>query len=161
MLQAEIGSAKVTAAGSFPTRGHLMPDFTLSSSDGKQVSLYDYRGRSNLVLLFAGRAQDSAEDSLLSALPTRYREITDTDSEVVVVVAESVDQAARTFAARCSFRFQFCRIRICGFITWSEHLARRRCQLPHFTLLTGFWRYLPCGARASETGPTSPKFSHG
>src|SRR5947207_9023912 len=93
MLQAEIGSAKVTAAGSFPTRGHLMPDFTLSSSDGKQVSLYDYRGRSNLVLFFAGRAQDSAEDPLLRALPERYREITDTDSEAVVVVAESAGQA--------------------------------------------------------------------
>ena len=52
MLQAEIGSAKVTAAQSFPTRGHLMPDFTLSSSDGKQVSLDDHRGRSNLVLFF-------------------------------------------------------------------------------------------------------------
>ena len=61
MLQAEIGSAKVTATGSLPTRGHLMPDFTLPSSDGKQVSLYDYRGRSNLVLFFAGRTQDSAE----------------------------------------------------------------------------------------------------
>ena len=53
MLQAEIGSAKVTAAKSFPTRGHLMPDFTLSSSDGKQVSLYDNRGRSKLVLFFS------------------------------------------------------------------------------------------------------------
>jgi peroxiredoxin len=50
MLQAEIGSGKVTAAESPPTRGHLMPDFTMSSSDGRQVSLYDYRGRSNLVL---------------------------------------------------------------------------------------------------------------
>ena len=35
MLQAEIGSAKVTAGESLPTRGHLMPDFTLPSSDGK------------------------------------------------------------------------------------------------------------------------------
>ena len=57
MLQAEIGSAKVTAAESLPTRGHLMPDFTLSASDGKQVSLYDYRGRSNLVLFLATRAK--------------------------------------------------------------------------------------------------------
>lgn len=104
MLQAEIGSAKVTAVGSFPTRGHLMPDFTLSSSDGKQVSLYDYRGRSNLVLLFAGRAQDSAEDPLLSALPTHYREITDTDSEVIVVVAESIEKAQEF---RCKMHFPF------------------------------------------------------
>ena len=93
MLQAEIGSAKVTAAKSFPTRGHLMPDFTLSSSDGKLVSLYDYRGRSNLVLFFAGRAKDSTDSPLLSALAKRYGEIAETDSEVLVVLAESVAQA--------------------------------------------------------------------
>jgi peroxiredoxin len=93
MLQAEIGSAKVTAAESFPTRGHLMPDFTLSSSDGKQVSLYDYRGRCNLVLFFAGRTKDSSDSPLLSALAQRYGEIAATDSEVVVVLAESVAQA--------------------------------------------------------------------
>ena len=93
MLQAEIGSAKVTAAKSFPTRGYLMPDFTLSSSDGKQVSLYDYRGRSNLVLLFAGRTKDSTDSPLLSALAKSCAEIAETDSEVVVVVAESVAQA--------------------------------------------------------------------
>lgn len=93
MLQAEIGSAKVTPAESFPTCGHVMPDFTLSSSCGKQVSLYDYRGRSNLVLYFAGRIKDSADDPLLIALAKRYGEIAETDSEVVVVLGESVAQA--------------------------------------------------------------------
>ena len=70
-----------------------MPDFTMSSSDGRQVSLYDYRGRSNLVLFVAGRAQDSAEDPLLSALSKRYREITDTDSGALAVMTDSVGQA--------------------------------------------------------------------
>ena len=93
MLQAEIGSARVTAGESLPSRGHLMPDFTLPSTDAKQVSLYDYRGRSNLVVFFASPSQDSAEKQLLSALAERYREITDADSEVVVVVAESIEQA--------------------------------------------------------------------
>ncbi len=93
MLQAEIGSAKVTAAKSFPTRGHLMPDFTLVSSCGKQVSLYDYRGRSNLVLHFAGRTKDSDDGPLLSALAQRYSEVAEAGSEVVVVLAESVVQA--------------------------------------------------------------------
>ena len=93
MLQAEIGSAKVTAPESLPTRGHLMPDFTLSSSDGKQVSLYDYRGRSNLVLFFGGRTKDFTDSPLLSALAKRYGDIAETDSEVVVVLAESVAQA--------------------------------------------------------------------
>jgi len=94
MFQAEIRSARVTAAESFPTGGHLMPDFTLSSSDGNQVSLYDYRGRSNLVLFFdGGRIKHRADGPLLSALAKRYGEIAKTDSEVVVVLAESVAQA--------------------------------------------------------------------
>ncbi len=104
MLQAQIGSARVTAKESLPTRGHLMPGFTLPSSDGKQVSLYDYRGRSNLALLFVGLGQDSGENQLLSALAKRYREITDTDSEVVVVVAESIRQAEEF---RCKMQFPF------------------------------------------------------
>ena len=93
MLQAEIGSARVTAAESLPTHGHLMPDFTLSSSDGKQVSLYDYRGRCNLAIYFAGSAQDSVNSPLLSALAKRYGEIAEIDSEVLVVLAESTVQA--------------------------------------------------------------------
>jgi peroxiredoxin len=93
MLQAEIGSARVTEAKGFPTRGHLMPDFALPSSDGRQVSLYDYRGRSNLVRLFAARTKDSTDSLLLGALAKRYREIAETDSEVVAVLAESVAQA--------------------------------------------------------------------
>jgi thioredoxin-dependent peroxiredoxin len=104
MLQAEIGSARVTAAGSFPSRGHLMPDFTLLSSCGKQVSLYDYRGRSNLVLYFAGRAKDSTDRPLLSALFKRYGEIAETGSEVVVVVSESTAQADE-FRRRMHFPF--------------------------------------------------------
>src|SRR5579864_6679644 len=104
MLQAEIGRTKVTAAKTFPARGHLMLDFTMSSSDGRQVSLYDYRGRSNLVLFVAGRAQDSAEDPLLSALSKRYREITDTDSEALAVMADSVGQAEE-FRRKMHFPF--------------------------------------------------------
>ena len=104
MLQAEIGSARVTAGESLPTRGHLMPDFTLPSSDGKQVSLYHYRGRSNLALFFVGLGQDYGENQLLSALAKRYREITDTDSEVVVVVAESIRQPEE-FCRKMQFPF--------------------------------------------------------
>jgi peroxiredoxin len=104
MLQAEIGSARVTAGESLPTRGHLMPDFTLTSSDGKEISLYDYRGRSNLVVFFAGRGKDSAENTLLSALAKHYGEIGDTDSEVVLVVAESIGQAEE-FRRKMQFPF--------------------------------------------------------
>jgi peroxiredoxin len=81
-----------------------MPDFTLPSSDGKQVSLYDYRGRSNLVVFFAGRGQDPTENTLLSALAERYGEIADTDFEVVLVLAESIGQA-NEFRRKMQFPF--------------------------------------------------------
>jgi len=47
----------------------------------------------NLVLFLAGRTEDRADSPVLSALAKRYDEIAETDSEVVVVVAESVAQA--------------------------------------------------------------------
>ena len=70
-----------------------MPDFTLLSSNAKQVSPYDYRGRANLAPFFLGRVQDAGDNALLSALAARYGEIAETDSEIVVVLAESVAQA--------------------------------------------------------------------
>jgi peroxiredoxin len=45
------------------------------------------------VLFFAGRTRDSTDSPLLSTLANRYGEIAETDSEVVVVLAESVAQA--------------------------------------------------------------------
>ena len=47
----------------------------------------------NLVLFLAGRTEDHADSPVLSALAKRYGEIAETDSEVVVVVAESVAQS--------------------------------------------------------------------
>jgi len=93
MLQAEVGSAKLTPASSYPSRGHVMWDFTLPSAEGKQVSLYDYRGRCNLVLLFAGDADNIGDEKFLSTLVQHYTEIRDQDSEVLLVIACSREQA--------------------------------------------------------------------
>ncbi len=93
MLQAEIGSATVTSNQSLPSRGHRLADFTLSSSQGAQVSLYDYRGRSNLVLFFAARPETSPEKGLLQALTEHYGEIGDADSEVIAVAAAQPEKA--------------------------------------------------------------------
>jgi hypothetical protein len=150
MLQAEIGRARVTAAESLPTRGHLMPDFTLSSSDGKQVSLYDYRGRSNLLLCFAGRTEDRADSPVLSALAKRYvrsrRQIRRSS-----LYWQNPSHKQTNLSGRCTFRFRFYPIRICGFTTWSERLARGRSRPPRSTLLTGFCRCQPYGALAPGT----------
>ncbi len=96
MLQAEIGSARIVMPESLPTPGHLMADFILPSSDGKHISIYDYRGRSNLVLFFAGRPQDPAEQNLLSDLKQHYSQIRDADSEAVAILASTVSTAAES-----------------------------------------------------------------
>lgn len=95
MLQSEVGSAKLTPAHSFPARGRLMCDFTLPSAEGGQVSLYDYRGHSNLVLFFAGAADHLGENGFLSTLVQRYAEIRGQDSEILLVLACSREQAER------------------------------------------------------------------
>jgi hypothetical protein len=77
MWQAEIGNAKVTAANSLPGRGNLMCDFTSRSTRGTPVSPYDYRGRSSLVLFFAGPATHGVQKILCSSLVARYLEIRD------------------------------------------------------------------------------------
>jgi peroxiredoxin len=92
MHQAEVGSAQLTPAHRTPSRGHLMPDFTLPSTEGKQIGLYDYRGRSGLVLFFAADADHPEEQRLIDNLGEHYAEIREQDSEVLIVVTCSREQ---------------------------------------------------------------------
>jgi len=96
MQQAEIGRARVTDKHSLPTRGHVMHDFTLPSTDGKRISLYDYRGHANLVLIFAGDVGQTTEKEFLSGLVQHYAEIRTQDTEVLLVLAGSREHAERT-----------------------------------------------------------------
>ncbi len=95
MLQAEVGSAKLTPSHRFPAPGHLISDFTLPATGGGQVSPYDYRGRSALVIFFAGDANQSQTRELLSALTGHKAEIRDRDSEVLVILSYGPGQAEK------------------------------------------------------------------
>ena len=92
-MQAEIGRAKLTPAHSIPSRGHMMCDFTLPLIEGKPISLFDYRGRANLVVFFAGDPDHTEGQRLLSSLAEHYAEIRDQDSEVLLVLACSRERA--------------------------------------------------------------------
>jgi peroxiredoxin len=95
MLQAEVGSAKMTEEGVYPSRGHLMRDFTLPSMEGGPVSPYDYRGHSNLVLIFAGDVGQTGEQAYLSDLAQHSAEIRDQNAQLLLVLACSRKQAKR------------------------------------------------------------------
>lgn len=95
MRQAEVGSAKLTEEGVYPSRGHLIRDFTLPSTGGKPVSPYDYRGRSNLVLIFAGDVGQTGVQAYLAGLAQRSAAIRDQNAEMLLVLACSRERAER------------------------------------------------------------------
>lgn len=139
MLQAEVGSAKITPAHSYPTRGQVVHDFTLPSTDGKRISLQDYRGHFSLVLIFAGDPSQITEKKCLSELVQRYSEIREADAEVLLVLACSREraeatghQAKRPFPVLADEDLQVHK-RTCKSIKRSEHSIPGRSPPRHFT----------------------------
>jgi hypothetical protein len=55
MTQAELAGGMANAPEARPGKGQLIRDFTLTSTLGQPISLSDYRGHSNLVLIFGER----------------------------------------------------------------------------------------------------------
>ena len=91
MLQAEIAGRMVAGEGQ-PMVGTLLRDFRLPSSSGGEVQLSEYRGRANLVLVFAGSG-DSARE-LLSELELRREELAGNEARALAVVAQSRQKAS-------------------------------------------------------------------
>lgn len=131
MLQAEVGGAKLTPASSYPSRGHVMCDFTLPCTEGKQISLYDYRGHSNLVLFFAGDADHIGEEN-------SSRPLCSTTLKLEIKIRRycwswSVPDSKRNEPSiRCNCRFPFWLTKICKSIRHSGHSAPKRPLLPRF-----------------------------
>ena len=84
MLQAEVGGGgRVDPEEGLQKPGYLIRDFVLMSAQGGRVQVSDYRGRSNLVLVFTGQA--GAECDFLRDAAGRYQDFTEQDAVVVAV----------------------------------------------------------------------------
>jgi peroxiredoxin len=92
MTQAEIAGGTVTPLNELPSKGHRLQDFELPSALGRNIRLSDYRGRSNLVLIFAGDGSETTK--LLVELAREYGDIKEEDCEVLVVVRLSLERSA-------------------------------------------------------------------
>jgi len=90
MWQAEIAGGQVTSAGELPTKGRLLPAFELISAAGRLIQLSDYRGRSNLVLLFTDH--EAATARLLTEMAQRYEEFKREEAEIVAVAKCSTEE---------------------------------------------------------------------
>lgn len=93
MSQAEIAGGKLTTGDELPSKGHRVPEFELPSSEGKQVRLSDYRGRSNLVVILTDERSETEE--LLTVLGSEYAEIQNEDAEVLAIMPVPYQEACR------------------------------------------------------------------
>ena len=59
LTQAEIAGRIFKTAEERPVKGELLRDFELTSTKGRKISISDYRGRANLVLVFADASTGS------------------------------------------------------------------------------------------------------
>ena len=84
MLQAEVGGGgRVGPKEGLQKPGYLIRDFVLTSALGVRMQISDYRGRSNLVLVFAGQA--GIESDFLQDAAARYQDFTEQDAVIVAV----------------------------------------------------------------------------
>jgi peroxiredoxin len=84
MLQAEVGGGgRVDSEEGLQKPGYLIRDFVLMSAQGGRVQVSDYRGRSNLVLVFAGQA--GIESDFLRDAAGLYHNFTEQDAVIVAV----------------------------------------------------------------------------
>lgn len=76
-----------------PKRGQLLRDFALSSVAGKAVSLADYRGRSSLVVVLLGDANQREGIDLLHHLARQHAQISESEAQVLAICACSRERA--------------------------------------------------------------------
>lgn len=93
MSQAEIAGSRMTLAGEVPATGRRFPDLLLTTASGRRVQLSDYRGRSNLVLVFTDDQRATAE--LLSEMARSYDQFKSEEAEIIAVAQCSEHECAQ------------------------------------------------------------------
>ena len=87
MTQAELAGGMANAPQARPAKGQLIRDFTLTSTLGEPISLSDYRGRSNLVLVFAAGGEDGSPDlKILAEIAADHARFLDEQTQVLAIL---------------------------------------------------------------------------
>jgi peroxiredoxin len=95
MTQAELAGGVANAPQARPAKGQLIRDFTLISTLGQPISLSDYRGRSNLVLVFGGGGDGSPDLKILAEIAADYAWFLDEQTQALAIMQCSQAKAAR------------------------------------------------------------------
>jgi hypothetical protein len=82
MLQAEIAGRTIPSCDGYPSVGHIVPDFQLSSPAGRSVLLSVYREHTNMVLVFTSESRLSTD--LLSEIEGHRPYLAEKETSVLV-----------------------------------------------------------------------------
>lgn len=85
--------------------GQLAPDFTLKNQFGAPVTLSDYRGSKNVLLMFYPKAFTGTCTGELAALRDESQDF-DNDDTVVLAISTDTDATLKAFAAAEGFEHQ-------------------------------------------------------
>ncbi|MDT8068609.1 MAG: hypothetical protein ROO76_10650 [Terriglobia bacterium] len=86
MLQSQLESARCNTKGKPPSKGVRIRDYALVDAVGNPIELSSFRGRQNLVLVFAG-ARETGE-AAVNRLSSFEQEFAGADAMVIVIVAD-------------------------------------------------------------------------
>jgi peroxiredoxin len=95
MTQAELAGGTIDGRQASPAKGQLNRDFTLTSTLGQEISLSDYRGRSNLVLVFVGGGVGSPDLKILAEIGADHARLQDEQTQVLAIMQCTQETAAR------------------------------------------------------------------
>lgn len=86
MLQSQLESARCNTKGTPPSKGTRVRDYPLIDAAGNPITLSNFRGKRNLVLIFAG-ARETGE-AIANRLSSFDKEFGDADGLAIVIVAD-------------------------------------------------------------------------
>ena len=86
MTQAQFAGGTVDAPQARPEKGQLIRGFTLISALGQPISLSDYRGHSNLVLVLAGGDSGNPDLVILTEIAANYAQFREQQAEVLAIL---------------------------------------------------------------------------
>ncbi|MBI2331988.1 MAG: peroxiredoxin family protein, partial [Chloroflexi bacterium] len=77
--------------------GSLAPDFTLTATNGQEISLTDFRGKTNVIVFFIRETTCPQCRTHVALLGKMYDQFREAGTEVIVILGEGM-QVAREYA---------------------------------------------------------------
>jgi peroxiredoxin len=86
-------TAMMSSAHDFPKPSQMIPDFRLSTSEGREFAISGFRGRRNLLLIFAA----NAFPPIVEGLARRTAELSEEQTQVLVIARTPVKSIGGVF----------------------------------------------------------------